>query len=279
MCVLDGVHAPFAAVARLYPFAAWPGRPVATRTRPRSLIIICDATVKRRGSAVASGHRVFSVGGDAPPACPSAVMTGPMNPRSVRPAPSALGPAPAPRIAGREPGVAHPDDTGTPCRARNLTREPHATVSCGRPSPRRSHDGAGGLSQGTTSQAEFTQHPPDYPNSLSGHAKHEHAHPYMSGSLYRRSGDTHNPADLLILHRSELTSHSRFATAEDGGYYAAGRESDSRAPTPSLPPSPANTPVDPSSPPKTLSAKRFLSADEPTTDLGEKHRRSSSGGG
>ena len=76
-------------------------------------------------------------------------MIGPMNTRSVRPAPSALGPAPAPHTAGRESGGAH--DAQTPCRAQNTTPAPSITATRYRPSLRRTHDGAGGPSQDATS--------------------------------------------------------------------------------------------------------------------------------
>ena len=142
---------PFAAAAWLYPFTAWPGRPVATRTRPRSLII---ATRLRTGTDMPSFRTNIAFSRSAVThRRSSAVMTATMNPRFVRPAPSALGPAHTPRIAGREPGVAHPSDTETPCRAQNTIPEPHTTASRNRPPLRRTHcDGAGGPSQGATSQ-------------------------------------------------------------------------------------------------------------------------------
>ena len=125
---------PFAAAAWLYPFTAWPGRPVATRTRPRSLIII--ATRLRTGTDMPSFRTNIAFSRSAVThRRSSAVMTATMNPRSVRPAPSALGPAHTPRIAGREAGDAHPNATETPCRAQNTTREPHTTASRNCPPP------------------------------------------------------------------------------------------------------------------------------------------------
>ena len=112
----------------------------------------CDATANRHGHAVVSNDIAFSRSAVTHRRS-SAVMTATMNPRFVRPAPSALGPAHTPRTAGREAGVAHPSDTETPCRAQNTTREPHTTASRNRPPLRRTHcDGAGGPSQGATSQ-------------------------------------------------------------------------------------------------------------------------------
>ena len=88
----------------------------------------CDATANRHGHAVVSNDIAFSRSAVTHRRS-SAVMTATMNPRFVRPAPSALGPAHTPRIAGREPGVAHTSDTKTPCRAQNTTPEPHTTAS------------------------------------------------------------------------------------------------------------------------------------------------------
>ena len=111
----------------------------------------CDATANRHGHAVVSNDIAFSRSAVTHRRS-SAVMTATMNPRFVRPAPSALGPAHTPRIAGREPGVAHTSDTKTPCRAQNTISEPHTTASRNRPPLRRTHcDGAGGPSQGATS--------------------------------------------------------------------------------------------------------------------------------
>ena len=113
----------------------------------------CDATANRHGHAVVSNDIAFSRSAVTHRRS-SAVMTATMNPRFVRPAPSALGPAHTPRIAGREPGVAHTSDTKTPCRAQNTIPEPHTTASRNRPPLRRTHcDGAGGPSQGATSHA------------------------------------------------------------------------------------------------------------------------------
>ena len=124
----------------------------------------CVSTANRHGHAVVSNDIAFSRSAVTHRRS-SAVMTATMNPRFVRPAPSALGPAHTPRIAGREPGVAHTSDTKTPCRAQNTISEPHTTASRNRPPLRRTHcDGAGGPSQGATSQAEFKRHPPDYPD-------------------------------------------------------------------------------------------------------------------
>ena len=112
----------------------------------------CVATANRHGHAVVSNDIAFSRSAVTHRRS-SAVMTATMNPRFVRPAPSALGPAHTPRIAGREPGVAHTSDTKTPCRAQNTISEPHTTASRNRPPLRRTHcDGAGGPSQGATSQ-------------------------------------------------------------------------------------------------------------------------------
>ena len=111
----------------------------------------CVATANRHGHAVVSNDIAFSRSAVTHRRS-SAVMTATMNPRFVRPAPSALGPAHTPRIAGREPGVAHTSDTKTPCRAQNTIPEPHTTASRNRPPLRRTHcDGAGGPSQGATS--------------------------------------------------------------------------------------------------------------------------------
>ena len=117
----------------------------------------CDATANRHGHAVVPDDIAFSRSAVTHRRS-SAVMTATMNPRFVRPAPSALGPAHTPRIAGREAGDAHPSDTETPCRAQNTTREPHTTASRNRPPLRRTHDGAGGPSQGATSLKRPLQH-------------------------------------------------------------------------------------------------------------------------
>ena len=114
----------------------------------------CDATANRHGHAVVPDDIAFSRSAVTHRRS-SAVMTATMNPRFVRPAPSALGPAPTPRIAGRESGDAHPHVTETPCRAQNTTSEPHthaASRQRHRPPLRRTHDGAGGPSQDATSQ-------------------------------------------------------------------------------------------------------------------------------
>ena len=263
---------PFAAAAWLYPFTAWPGRPVATRTRPRSLIII--ATRLRTGTDMPSFRTNIAFSRSAVThRRSSAVMTATMNPRSVRPAPSALGPAHTPRIAGREAGVAHPSDTETPCRAQNTTREPHTTASRNRPPLRRTHDGAGGPSQGATSQAEFKKHP--YTSSLASSQQSEraHSHANMNRLYYRLTGDTHNPTDLLIFDRSQLAS-ARYATATGGKYVTAGdsganagHDNPCESPSPPPPDDPPDSAISPTG------AKRSLS-EEPHSSLSEKMRRS-----